>query len=134
MHGCFPKQSFMGNARIKKENDTEEEGKKRRANMENSTASTKRKKSQRSNSRSGLPSHRVRYSPKQWVNNLTNLTQTHIYISTALCGVKMWNTCAYCAVPNTCTWEHVRILCCPKHLYMGTTSMKLVKQTNVITN
>ena len=41
MHECFPKHPRMGTARSKLDNETEEEGKKRRINVERSTADTK---------------------------------------------------------------------------------------------
>ena len=41
MHECFPKHPRMGTARWKLDNETEEEGKKRRINVERSTADTK---------------------------------------------------------------------------------------------
>ena len=34
MHECFPKHSRMGTARMKEDNETDEEGKKRGVNME----------------------------------------------------------------------------------------------------
>ena len=36
MHECFPKHSRMGTARMKKDKETDEEGKKRGVNMERS--------------------------------------------------------------------------------------------------
>ena len=41
MHECFPKHPRMGTTREKLDNETEEEGKKRRINMERITADTK---------------------------------------------------------------------------------------------
>ena len=41
MHECFPKHLRMGTARLKLDNETKEEGKKRRINVERSTADTK---------------------------------------------------------------------------------------------
>ena len=38
MHECFPKHLCMGTARLKKDNETQEEGKNRRMNVESSTA------------------------------------------------------------------------------------------------
>ena len=41
MHECFPKHPRMGTARLKLDNETKEDGKKRRINVERSTADTK---------------------------------------------------------------------------------------------
>ena len=43
MHECFPKQSRMGTASVKKCKETDEEGKKRVVSMERSKAGTKKK-------------------------------------------------------------------------------------------
>ena len=40
-HECFPKHLRMGTARLKLDNETEEESKNRRMNVERSTADTK---------------------------------------------------------------------------------------------
>ena len=42
MHDCFPKQSCMGTARNKQDNDTEERVKQKTVNMERSRAGAKR--------------------------------------------------------------------------------------------
>ena len=41
MHECFPKHPRMGTARLKLDNETKEEGNKRRINVERSTADKK---------------------------------------------------------------------------------------------
>ena len=48
-HQCFPKHLRMGTAGMKLNIETEEEGKKRRVNMEKSTAGRKKKMSRRPN-------------------------------------------------------------------------------------
>ena len=45
MHECFPKHTRVGTARMKKDKETDEEGKKRDASMERSKASRKEKRS-----------------------------------------------------------------------------------------
>ena len=45
-HECFRKHSHMGTASMKLDKDTEEEGKKKRVNMERSTVDMEKKKSQ----------------------------------------------------------------------------------------
>ena len=42
MHECFPKHLRMGTARMKKDKETDEEGKKRGVSMEKSKAGTKK--------------------------------------------------------------------------------------------
>ena len=42
MQECFPKHSCMGTARMKYDNETDEEGKKRGVSMEKSKAGTKK--------------------------------------------------------------------------------------------
>ena len=42
MHECFSKRLRMGTVRMKQDKETEEEGKKRKANMIRSNASTKK--------------------------------------------------------------------------------------------
>ena len=44
MHECFPKHSRMGAARIKKDKETDEDGKMRGVSMEKSKAGAKKKK------------------------------------------------------------------------------------------
>ena len=58
MHGCFPAHVRMGTARLIKDKEINEDGKKRRVNMEWSTAGKKIKKYRRPNGNSGLPSTR----------------------------------------------------------------------------
>ena len=41
VHECFPKHLRTGTARMKGDNDTEEEGKQKRVNMERSKVGTK---------------------------------------------------------------------------------------------
>ena len=41
MHECFPKQSRMGTARMKQDNETDEDGNKRGVSMEKSKAGEK---------------------------------------------------------------------------------------------
>ena len=41
-HKCSPEHLSMGRARMKKDKDTEEEGKKRRVNIEGSSTDTKK--------------------------------------------------------------------------------------------
>ena len=41
IHECFPKHSRMGTARMKEDNETDEDGKKRGVSMEKSKAGTK---------------------------------------------------------------------------------------------
>ena len=43
MHECFPKHSRMGTARMKKDKETDEEGKNRGVSTERSKAGTKKK-------------------------------------------------------------------------------------------
>ena len=43
MHECFPKHPSMGTARIKLDNETDEDGQKRGVSMEKSTAGTNKK-------------------------------------------------------------------------------------------
>ena len=43
MHGCFPTHSQMGTARIKSDEETEEDGKKRDVSVWRSKAATKKK-------------------------------------------------------------------------------------------
>ena len=43
MHECFPKHSHMGTARMKLDNETDEDGQKRGVSMEKSTAGTNKR-------------------------------------------------------------------------------------------
>ena len=43
VHECFPKHSSMGTARMKKNNETDEDGQKRGVRMEKSTAGTNKR-------------------------------------------------------------------------------------------
>ena len=65
MHECSPEHLHMGTARLKYHDETEEEGKKKRTNVERSTADTKKRSPAQSlclvPSRQSLTTVRLRY-------------------------------------------------------------------------
>ena len=70
MHEYFPKHLYMGTVRLKKDKETEEEGKQKRVKSERSTAS---KKISTVTIAGAYHPFRGCYSSKQWLNYLTNL-------------------------------------------------------------
>ena len=88
MHECFPKHPRMGTARYKLDNKTEEEGKKRRINVERSTANTKERSPVQSPCRvvtSVTHDSQSRSPPPTWYSNMLNWWYVAIYWTHAIC-------------------------------------------------